>query len=102
MENQDIHTYSSFLRDNRKELAVLLLLGALAGAVYYFFSFSQPEQIKPFDINFHLNERVEVVKKINDKWIVKTNKDREFETPNIIIAGGVGSFEPRKSVGPHP
>ena len=54
------------------------------------------EQIKPFNINFHLNERVEVVKKINDKWIVKTNKDREFETPNIIIAGGVGSFEPRK------
>jgi lipopolysaccharide export system protein LptC len=49
MENQDIHTYSSFLRDNRKELAVLLLLGALAGAVYYFFSFSQPEQIKPFE-----------------------------------------------------
>jgi thioredoxin reductase (NADPH) len=54
------------------------------------------EQIKPFNINFHLNERVEVVKKINDKWIVKTNKDKEFETPNIIIAGGVGSFEPRK------
>ena len=49
MENQDIHTYSSFLRDNRKELAVLLLLGALAGAAYYFFSFSQPEQIKPFE-----------------------------------------------------
>ncbi len=54
------------------------------------------EQIKPFNINFHLNERVEEVKKINDKWIVKTNKDKEFETPNIIIAGGVGSFEPRK------
>ena len=49
MDNQDIHTYSSFLRDNLKELVVLLLLGALAGAVYYFFSFSQPEQIKPFE-----------------------------------------------------
>ena len=49
MENQDIHTYSSFLHYNRKELAVLLMLGALAGAVYYFFSFSQPEKIKPFE-----------------------------------------------------
>ena len=29
-------------------------------------------------------------------WEVKTNKDTKFNTPNIIIAGGVGSFEPRK------
>ena len=26
----------------------------------------------------------------------KTNKNNIFVTPNIIIAGGVGSFEPRK------
>ena len=49
MKNQDINTYSSFLRDNHKELAVLLLLGALAGAVYYFLSFNQPAEIKPFE-----------------------------------------------------
>ena len=54
------------------------------------------KQIKPFNIKFHLNERVEEINKVNDKWIVKTNKNTEFETPNIIIAGGVGSFEPRK------
>ncbi|MDB4193046.1 NAD(P)/FAD-dependent oxidoreductase [Candidatus Pelagibacter sp.] len=54
------------------------------------------KQIKPFNIKFHLNERVEEVSKVNDKWIVKTNKNTKFETPNIIIAGGVGSFEPRK------
>ena len=54
------------------------------------------KQIKPFNIKFHLNERVEEVNKVKDKWIVKTNKHKEFETPNIIIAGGVGSFEPRK------
>ena len=29
-------------------------------------------------------------------WIVKTNKGTSFTTPNVIIAGGVGSFEPRK------
>ena len=53
-------------------------------------------QLKPFDIKFHLNERVDEVKKENDKWIVKTNGDTVFSTPNVIIAGGVGSFEPRK------
>ena len=53
-------------------------------------------QLKPFDINFHLNERVDEVKKENDNWFVKTNNNKIFLTPNVIIAGGVGSFEPRK------
>ena len=54
------------------------------------------KQIKPFKTKFHLNERVQEIKKNKNNWIVKTNKGTEFETPNIIIAGGVGSFEPRK------
>ena len=54
------------------------------------------KQVKPFKTNFHFNERVQEVKEENGKWKVKTNKDKEFLTPNIIIAGGVGSFEPRK------
>tara|TARA_B100001540_G_scaffold265882_1_gene246620 strand:+ start:101 stop:1120 length:1020 start_codon:yes stop_codon:yes gene_type:complete len=54
------------------------------------------DQLKPFNIKFHLNERVEEVKKNNDNWEVKTNKGTLFNTPNIVIAGGVGSFEPRK------
>ncbi len=53
-------------------------------------------QLKPFDIKFHLSERVDEVKKDGDKWTVKTNKGTLFTTPNVIIAGGVGSFEPRK------
>ena len=53
-------------------------------------------QLKPFDIKFHLNERVDEVKKENNNWIVKTNNGKTFSTPNIVIAGGVGSFEPRK------
>ena len=53
-------------------------------------------QLKPFDIKFHLSERVDQVKKNNGHWNVKTNKGTEFITPNVIIAGGVGSFEPRK------
>jgi thioredoxin reductase (NADPH) len=54
------------------------------------------EQIKPFKKNFYLNERVEEIKKIEKKWMIKTNKGLEFEASSIIIAGGVGSFEPRK------
>ena len=53
-------------------------------------------QLKPFDIKFYLNERVDEVKKENERWIVKTNGGNVFSTPNVIIAGGVGSFEPRK------
>ncbi len=54
------------------------------------------EQIKPFNTEFFLNERVEEVKQDKENWIVRTNNNNEFLAPNIIIAGGVGSFEPRK------
>ena len=54
------------------------------------------KQIKPFKTEFFLNERVEEVKQDEENWIVKTNNDNEFSAPNIIVAGGVGSFEPRK------
>ena len=54
------------------------------------------EQIKAFKTNFHLNERVEEIKKAEKKWLIKTNKGTKFEASSIIIAAGVGSFEPRK------
>ena len=54
------------------------------------------EQIKPFDTKFFFNERVEEVIQVKDDWKVKTNNNNEFSAPNVIIAGGVGSFEPRK------
>ena len=54
------------------------------------------EQIKPFKTNFHLSERVQEINKEKNIWKVATNKKKIFLTPNIIIAGGVGSFEPRK------
>ena len=54
------------------------------------------EQIKPFNTEFFYNERVDEVKQDKDSWIVKTNNNNEFTAANIIIAGGVGSFEPRK------
>ena len=54
------------------------------------------EQIKPFKTNFHLNERVQAISKEKNNWKITTNKEKVFISPNIIIAGGVGSFEPRK------
>tara|TARA_Y100000817_G_scaffold62505_1_gene46952 strand:+ start:105 stop:1124 length:1020 start_codon:yes stop_codon:yes gene_type:complete len=54
------------------------------------------KQIKAFNANFHFNERVQEVSNEKGNWTVKTNKNKVFNAPNIIIAGGVGSFEPRK------
>ena len=54
------------------------------------------KQIKPFKTNFHLNERVQEISKEKNNWKIVTNKNKTFIAPNIIIAGGVGSFEPRK------
>ena len=55
------------------------------------------DQIKPFKPEFHLNQRVNEIKKNDKLWRVITSENKIFETPNIIIAGGVGSFEPRKA-----
>ena len=54
------------------------------------------EQIKPFKTNFHLNERVQEISKENKNWKITTTGKKTFISPNIIIAAGVGSFEPRK------
>ena len=54
------------------------------------------QQIKPFNVKFHLNERVEELKKVKNRWHIKTSGKQEFDVASIIIAGGVGSFEPRK------
>jgi thioredoxin reductase (NADPH) len=54
------------------------------------------DQIKPFKPEFHLNQRVNEIKKNDKLWNIITSENKTFETSNIIIAGGVGSFEPRK------
>ena len=54
------------------------------------------QQIKPFKVKFHLNERVEELKKVKNRWYVKTSTKQQFDVASIVIAGGVGSFEPRK------
>ena len=54
------------------------------------------QQIKPFNVKFHLNERVVELKKVENRWHIKTSGKQEFDVASIVIAGGVGSFEPRK------
>ena len=53
------------------------------------------EQIKPFNASFHLGQQVKVVKKLEDgSFYLKTSSGTEFETRAVVVAGGVGSFEP--------
>ena len=55
------------------------------------------EQIKPFQPGFTLGERAETIEKLEDEsFIVTTNKGTKHHAPIVAIAGGLGSFEPRK------
>jgi len=55
------------------------------------------EQIKPFEPGFTLGERAQTIDKQEDgSFIVTTNKGTRHQTPVVVIAGGLGSFEPRK------
>ncbi len=55
------------------------------------------EQIKPFNPGFTLGERAETIEKLeDDTFLVTTNKGTQHNAPVVAIAGGLGSFEPRK------
>ncbi|MGS2761670.1 NAD(P)/FAD-dependent oxidoreductase [Sinomicrobium sp. M5D2P9] len=55
------------------------------------------EQIRSFEPGFTLGERAETIEKLEDgSFIVTTNKGTKHHAPVIAIAGGLGSFEPRK------
>jgi thioredoxin reductase (NADPH) len=55
------------------------------------------EQAKPFNPGFTLGERAEQIEKTDDnKFIVTTSKGTKHIAPNVMIAGGLGCFEPRK------
>ena len=55
------------------------------------------EQIKSFQPGFTLGERAETIEKLaDDTFIVTTNKGTKHHAPVVAIAGGLGSFEPRK------
>lgn len=55
------------------------------------------EQAAPFKPGFTLGEAAVSIDKTNDnKYIVTTDKGTQHEAPIVMIAGGLGVFEPRK------
>ncbi|MFT4801781.1 MAG: thioredoxin reductase (NADPH) [Flavobacteriaceae bacterium] len=55
------------------------------------------EQCKQFEPGFTLGERAEKITKDEDGiFTVITNKGTQHQAPVVAIAGGLGSFEPRK------
>ncbi|HAT70357.1 MAG TPA: ferredoxin--NADP(+) reductase, partial [Flavobacteriaceae bacterium] len=55
------------------------------------------KQIEPFQPGFTLGERAQTIDKQEDgTFIVTTNKGTKHHAPVVAIAGGLGSFEPRK------
>ncbi|WP_431110699.1 NAD(P)/FAD-dependent oxidoreductase [Winogradskyella poriferorum] len=55
------------------------------------------EQCKQFEPGFTLGERADTIEKQEDgSFIVTTNKGTKHKAPVVAIAGGLGSFEPRK------
>jgi thioredoxin reductase (NADPH) len=54
------------------------------------------KQIEPFDCGMHLREGVTVVRKTDDETFhVETSGGTKFRAKAVVIAGGVGSFQPR-------
>jgi len=59
------------------------------------------EQIKQFEPGFTFGERAETIEKqYDDTFVVTTNKGTKHQTKIVAIAGGLGSFEPRKPLIP--
>ena len=55
------------------------------------------KQIEPFQPGFTLGERAETIDKLDDgTFIVTTDKGTKHHAKVVAIAGGLGSFEPRK------
>lgn len=55
------------------------------------------EQIKQFQPGFTLAETAEIIDKLEDgTFIVTTNKGTKHHAKAVAIAGGLGTFEPRK------
>jgi thioredoxin reductase (NADPH) len=54
------------------------------------------EQAAPFEPKYHLGEEVTEVAKQDGYFRVKTSGDKEFHAKTVFVAGGVGSFQPRR------
>jgi thioredoxin reductase (NADPH) len=54
------------------------------------------KQIEPFGCGMHLGEEVQVVRREDDDtFFVETSSGKQFSCKAVVIAAGVGSFQPR-------
>jgi thioredoxin reductase (NADPH) len=59
------------------------------------------QQIKPFDAGFHLGQEVvEVARQASGRFDVGTAAGTRFDAGSLVIAGGLGSFQPRRLMVP--
>jgi thioredoxin reductase (NADPH) len=55
------------------------------------------KQIEPFDAGLHLGEEVQVVRREeDDSFFIETSAGTQFNAKAVVIAAGVGSFQPRQ------
>ncbi len=55
------------------------------------------QQARPFNAQFHLGEEVNELKVLEDHtFLLRTSLDTRFHARTVIIAGGLGSFQPRR------
>ena len=55
------------------------------------------QQIAPFKTQFHLGQQVSRIEKQADgRFLVQTDQGTQFLAPVVIIAAGVGAFQPRR------
>jgi thioredoxin reductase (NADPH) len=55
------------------------------------------QQAKPFNAQFHMGEEVTELQVLPDHtFLLGTSRDTRFHARTVIIAGGLGSFQPRR------
>ncbi len=61
---------------------------------------NQVEQLSPFNPIYTLGEQAVKLERSGGGWAVTTDKGRTYNASAVIIAGGLGAFEPRKLTAP--
>jgi len=55
------------------------------------------EQIRPFDPVFHLGQTVNALEQTADgRFVLETSAGERFDTATVILAAGLGAFQPRR------
>jgi thioredoxin reductase (NADPH) len=55
------------------------------------------KQISPFEPKFHLGQEVSELRRLDDgRFFVRTALDAQFDARTVVIAAGLGSFQPRR------